>query len=81
MNKDFLLGNDWLEECIVRLQARAASEEEIIAYANAWELAVIKYACWMETEGFEFEHSVRILNKAMEVADFDLAAFPICTIH
>jgi hypothetical protein len=78
MTNDFLLGDDWLIECITRLESQGASEEQLFAFARAWELAVMKYSLWLETEGFSSAQMITIIKHAITAADFDLSKFPKC---
>jgi hypothetical protein len=78
MTNEFILGDWWLDECISRLENHGASREQILEYARSWELAAIRYGCWLYDEGFDFDQSVIIVNQAIDESDFDLSKFPVC---
>jgi hypothetical protein len=73
-----MLNDQWLSECICRLESRAASEAQLIAVVSQWELAALKYASWLEAEGFTIKEAVSIVDLALVKADFDLTKFPVC---
>ena len=79
MINEFILGDWWLGECINRLEKYGASEEQILEYARSWERAAIRYGLWLYEEGVDWDGVVRIINIAIDEADFDLSKFPICS--
>jgi len=73
----FLLGNEWLEALIDRLDDEGLSEEQITLYANGWVLATVRYVCYLAEEGYSSPEIVKIVNAAVQAADFNLARMPV----
>ena len=73
-----ILNDTWLSGCISRLAFQGASEQQTILLISQWELAALKYASWLETEGFTIQEAVGIVDLALVKADFDLGKFPVC---
>ena len=68
--RDFLLGNEWLEEAVDR-------EEQITEHINAWSSRVVAYVLYLMKEGYGAPETVRIVNAAVDKADFDLSKMPV----
>jgi hypothetical protein len=77
MMEEFLLGREWLETLVDRLDDQGWSEEQITNYANAWSSVVINYVCYLTVEGYSAKEAAKIVNSAVEQADFDLSRMPI----
>jgi hypothetical protein len=75
--REFLLGNQWLEALVDRLSEEGLSEEQIATYADGWVIATVRYVCWLAAEGYSSQEIVKIVNAAVEAADFDLARMPV----
>jgi hypothetical protein len=74
---EFLLGRRWLEELVDRLSEEGLTEEQIAIYANGWVIATVRHVCWLAAEGYPSQEIVKIVNAAVEAADFDLARMPV----
>jgi hypothetical protein len=75
--RDFLLGNEWLEEAVDRFAERGWSEEQITEHVNAWADRVVAYVLYLMREGYGAPETVRIVNAAVDKADFDLSKMPV----
>jgi hypothetical protein len=60
------------------LRFKSRPEEELVHFVEEWNYAALKYARWLEDEGFSRSQFVEILNAALERADLDLGKFPVC---
>lgn len=78
MTREFLLGDEWLETYVLRLDAEGLDDREISEAVNRWVLAVIKYIAWLDDEGYSSKEGNEIINSAVENADFDFSKFPVC---
>jgi hypothetical protein len=74
---EFLLGNQWLETLVHRLDNEGLSEEQIATYADAWSITVVRYVLYLASEGYSTKQIVQIVNEAVEQADYDLRLMPI----
>jgi hypothetical protein len=74
---EFILGNQWLETLVDRLDDEGLSEEQIALYANGWVIATVRYICWLATEGYSSQEIVKIVKEAVAQADFDLRKMPV----
>jgi hypothetical protein len=75
--QDFLLGRQWLETLVDRLDDQGKSVEEITEAADAWSNHIIRYVCYLTEEGYSAKEIAKIVNSAVEAADFDLRRMPI----
>jgi hypothetical protein len=71
------LGELWLEQTVRHYDSIGLSDEEIAYLANRWSKAVWRYAYWMREEGFSYEQTQRGIKRAIKIANFDLAKFPV----
>jgi hypothetical protein len=69
-----ILNDNWLRQCIARFPA----DDALFDFAIQWESAAHKYLCWLQEEGFSTKRSLRVIDTALEEADFDLSKFPVC---
>ena len=72
-----MLGNRWLEMLVDRLDDEGLSEQQIALYVDGWVIATVRYICWLAQEGFSAAETVKIVNSAVDEADFDLAKMPV----
>jgi hypothetical protein len=75
--RDFLLGNQWLETLVDRLDDEGWSAEQITNYVNAWADRVVAYVVYLTQEGYSTPEIAKIVDSAIEAADFDLSRMPI----
>jgi len=75
--RDFLLGNQWLETLVDRLDDEGWSAEQITNYVNAWADRVVAYVVYLTQEGYSTPGIAKIVDSAIEAADFDLSRMPI----
>ena len=73
---DGILPDSFLRMCITCFETRP--EEEPIHFVDQWDFAALKYAHWLENEGFTRGKSVEILNAALVKANLNLGRFPVC---
>jgi hypothetical protein len=71
-----ILDGQWLEGYVDLYEDTPTPE--ITAGANQWADAVIRYADWLEAEGFTVSDVTRVLFGAVKRANFDLSRFPVC---
>ena len=75
--RDFLLGNQWLETLVDRLDDEGWSAEQITNHVNAWADRVVAYVVYLTQEGYSTPEIAKIVDSAIEAADFDLSRMPI----
>jgi hypothetical protein len=75
--REFLLGNQWLEEAVECFSDQGWSTEQITDYANAWSNYIVNYACYLTEEGYSAKETAKIVNESVEQADYDLSRMPI----
>ena len=75
--RDFLRGNQWLETLVDRLDDEGWSAEQITNYVNAWADRVVAYVVYLTQEGYSTPEIAKIVDSAIEAADFDLSRMPI----
>jgi hypothetical protein len=69
-----ILNDGWLGQCM----SRFSSDDALFDFAIQWESAAHEYLCWLQEEGFTTKRSLRIIDDALERANFDLNMFPVC---
>jgi hypothetical protein len=74
-NPECILNDDWLRQCM----SRFSSDDALFDFAIQWESAAHNYLCWLQEEGFSMKRSLRVIDTALEEADFDLTKFPVCS--
>jgi len=75
--REFLLGREWLERLVDRLDDEGWSVEQITDYVNAWADRVVAYIIYLTQEGYSTPEITKIVNSAVQEADFDHARMPI----
>jgi len=75
--REFLLDNQWLETIVDRLDDEGWSAEHITNYVNAWADCVVAYVVYLTQEGYSTPEIAKIVDSAIEAADFDLSRMPI----
>ena len=75
--REFLLGNQWLEEAVERFKDKGWSTEQITDYINAWSSRVMAYVLYLTEEGYSATEIPKIVNSAIDEADFDLNRLPV----
>jgi hypothetical protein len=75
--REFLLDNQWLETIVDRLDDEGWSAEQITNYVNAWADRVVAYVVYLTQEGYSTPEIAKIVDSAIEAADFDLSRMPI----
>jgi len=75
--RDFLRGNQWLETLVDRLDDEGWSAEQITNHVNAWADRVVAYVVYLTQEGYSTPEIAKIVDSAIEAADFDLSRMPI----
>ena len=68
---------EWEQEFFDRSHLNGLSVEQIVKLADEWDYRMAKYMFWMTAEGFTNSQISRGVKKAIKVADFDLARFPV----
>lgn len=71
---EIILNDNWLRQCLNRFPY----DDTLFDFAIQWENAAFRYLCWLQEEGFTKKRALRIIDDALEEADFDLAKFPLC---
>jgi hypothetical protein len=75
--REFLLGNQWLEEAVERFNEKGWPTEQITDYVNAWSSRVVAYVLYLKEEGYSAAEIPKIVNSAIDDADFDLSQMPV----
>ena len=75
--REFLLGHQWLEALVDRLDDEGWSAEQITNYVNAWADRVVAYVLYLTAEGYSTPETARIVSEAVEEANFQLSRMPI----
>ena len=75
--REFLLGHKWLESLVDRLDDEGWSVEQISDYVNAWADRVVAYIIYLTHEGYSAQEIAKIVNSAVEAANFDLTLMPV----
>jgi hypothetical protein len=75
--REFLLGREWLERLVDRLDDEGWCVEQITDYVNAWADRAVAYIIYLTQEGYSTQEITQIVNSAVEAADFDLGRMPI----
>jgi hypothetical protein len=75
--REFLLGHKWLERLVDRLDDEGWSVEQISDYVNAWADRVVAYIIYLTHEGYSAQEIAKIVNSAVEAANFDLTLMPV----
>ena len=75
--REFLLGHKWLERLVDRLDDEGWSVEQISDYVNAWADRVVAYIIYLTHDGYSAQEIAKIVNSAVEAANFDLTLMPV----
>ena len=75
--REFLLGHQWLEALVDRLDDEGWSAEQITNYVNAWADRVFASVVYLTQQGYSTPEIAKFVNSAVEAASFDLAKMPI----
>jgi hypothetical protein len=75
--RDFLLGEEWLEEAVERFAERGWSTDQITDHINAWVARVVAYVVYLTQESYSVADIVESVNSAINSADFGLSKMPV----
>jgi hypothetical protein len=74
---DDLFTDEWTQRFFDRYHTSGLSVEQIVKLADEWDYRAAKYLFWMRAEGFTYSQVSRGVKKAIGLANFDLARFPV----
>jgi len=75
--REFLLGNQWLEEAVERFNDKGWSAEQITDYINACSSRVVGLRTLSNGGRLFGRRDPKIVNSAIDEADFDLNRLPV----
>jgi hypothetical protein len=72
-----ILAEQWFQELAIRLKARNLTEHQIDKTIEAWKFIVRRSLHWLGYVVIDPDESLRIIDTAIEDADFDLQKYRV----